>query len=295
MRVEARSLSKSFGAVQALDRVDFSIQSGARVALIGPNGSGKSTLVRAIAGLLRFEGQLLLDDVSPQDEQARVSQQIAYVPQSAPLLAAPVREVVRALASVRGHSVAGVEEVALTLGLDVREVAHIPLRGLSGGMRQKLLLAIALASRAELVMLDEPTASLDPSSRERFFACFEPRLGDATVLLCSHRLEEVRQLVDHVLTLEEGRIVYDGEAVEFLAKSTRALLEVRVSGPSSAQWLESHGFHPGRGSWWLRSVTQADKPALIRSLTAAIGEQLIDISVRDVETVDLGDGTGPGV
>ena len=109
-----------------------------------------------------------------------------------------------------------VEKLGARLDLDLPSLAGRPFRGLSGGMKQKLLVALALASEPALLILDEPTGSLDARSRERFFGLFEELADDVTVILCSHRLEEVQQLVDHVLVLEEGRLVYDGHASGFL-------------------------------------------------------------------------------
>jgi len=290
MRVEAQQLTKRFGTITAVDRVDFSIPTGGRVALIGPNGSGKSTLVRAVVGLLRFEGRVLLDGVSTLNGRADVAQRVAYVPQSAPALGAPVRELVRALASVRDLPVSAVEKAAKELGLDLAAVGALPLRGLSGGMRQKLILAIALAARADLVVLDEPTASLDPGTRERFFALFDDYADGATVLLCSHRLEEVRQLVDHVLVLEEGRLVYAGAAADRLSAWTLALVEVRVTDARATVWLESHGFRRGRGTWWVHNVSHVDKLPLLTALTRELGNCLLDVNVRDIETLELSQG-----
>jgi ABC-2 type transport system ATP-binding protein len=131
-------------------------------------------------------------------------------------LGAPVGELVGALARIRGIPVARVEKLGARLDLDLPSLAGRPFRGLSGGMKQKLLVALALASEPALLILDEPTGSLDARSRERFFGLFEELADDVTVILCSHRLEEVQQLVDHVLVLEEGRLVYDGHASGFL-------------------------------------------------------------------------------
>ncbi len=111
--------------------------------------------------------------------------------------------------------------MAAALELDLGELGSRLFRSLSGGTKQKLLITLALAADASLLVLDEPTASLDARARERFFPLVEELAPDATLLLCSHRLEEVRQLVDHVLMLAEGRLVYDGPAARFLASALR--------------------------------------------------------------------------
>lgn len=292
MRVEARAVSKRFGRVQALRGLDFQVPGGRRLALVGPNGSGKSTLLRVLLGLLSFDGEVTLDGVSPREDRLEAARRVAYVPQVAPGLAAPVRELVRVLAGARGVAPDEVGKCASRLGLDLEGIAERPLRGLSGGMRQKLMVALAFASGADLLLLDEPTGSLDARSRERFFALFAEAARGATVILCSHRLEEVRQLVDHVLLLEEGSIAWDGPAPDFLAASTTGTVEVRATGDAAARWLTARGFLRGAGDWWLRTVTLSEKLALLPEIARELGPVVQDLSVRDVEALEVGGG-GP--
>ncbi len=291
MRIEAHGLGKRFGEVVALRDVSFDVPVGSRVALVGPNGSGKSTLNRALMGLLRYEGEIRIDGRSPREERVAIAARMAYVPQIAPSLAAPVRELVRAVVRVRGGEAAAVEKLAAQLDLDLGTVADRPFRGLSGGMKQKLLLALALAARPSLLVLDEPTGSLDARTRERFFPLFQELTPETTVVLCSHRLEEVRQLVDRVLLLEEGRLAYEGAAADFLAAGARSLVEVCAEGDAAEAWLREHGFRRGTGRWWVRSVSQAEKLRLLSRLTADLAGSVRDLNVRDLEVLDI-DGQG---
>lgn len=210
MNVEVRELTKRYGDFVALDRVGFCLEAGERVALVGPNGSGKSTLNRALMGLLRYEGEIRIDGVSPREDRLDVARRIAYVPQTAPALAAPVKETVGVLARLRGVAQDDVAALAAELDLDLEAVADRPVRGLSGGMKQKLLIALALSANAKLLILDEPTGSLDARTRERFFPLLDRCARDATVLLCSHREEDALGRVDRVLELADGRLVHDG-------------------------------------------------------------------------------------
>lgn len=210
MQVAAEGLTRRFGDFVALDRVGFDLPSGSRVALVGPNGSGKSTLNRILMGLLRYEGRVLLDGRAPGGRE--LARRIAYVPQTAPSFAVPVAELVRAVARLRGMETALVADLAARLGLDLEDVARRPFRSLSGGMKQKLLVAMALAPRVSLLILDEPTGSLDRESRERFLPLLDEFAEGATVLFCSHRLDDVRGRVDRVLELVDGRATFDGPA-----------------------------------------------------------------------------------
>jgi ABC-type multidrug transport system ATPase subunit len=219
VRVEARDLSRRFGDFCALDRASFDLPSGSRVALVGPNGSGKSTLNRILMGLLRYEGVVCLDGHAPGAGAAgtELSRRVAYVPQTAPSFAVPVAQLVRAVSRMRDMPVERVAELAARLGLDLEPIASRAFRGLSGGMRQKLLVALALAPQADLLILDEPTGSLDRESRERFLPLLDECADGATVLLCSHRVDDVRGRVDRVLELVDGHVAFDGPAEAFAA------------------------------------------------------------------------------
>jgi ABC-type multidrug transport system ATPase subunit len=208
VRIELNGVRKQFGGVWALDGVSFDVPSGTRVALVGPNGSGKSTLVRAVLGLVHCDG-IRLDGLDPLADRAVLAARIAYVPQAAPRIGASVGEVVETVARLRGLASGAIRWVARALALDLDEVAGRPVRALSGGMQQKLMLALALAAPASLLVLDEPTASLDARSRESFFRVFDELASPATLLLSSHRVDEVDRLVGRVVGLENGRVAFD--------------------------------------------------------------------------------------
>lgn len=209
MHVELTDVTKRFDAVRALDGITLNVASGERVAFVGPNGSGKSTLVRAVMGIVRCDGVLRVGGDDPFQHRTRLAARLAYIPQSAPQLGATVGEVARAVAALRGIGTATIDETAAAMRLDLNALARRPVRTLSGGMKQKLLITLALSAPASLFIMDEPTASLDAETRERFFDLFRERTRRATLLLCSHRLDEVRRLVDRVVAIENGRITLD--------------------------------------------------------------------------------------
>jgi len=209
LRIELEDVRKRFHGAPALNGVSLEIASGSRVALVGPNGSGKSTLARALMGMLRCEGSVWLDGWDAFRDRAEVASRTAYVPQAQPQLSATVGEIADAVTRLRGLDPGRIRAVADELGLDVAAVADRPVRALSGGMKQKLLIALALAAPSSLLIMDEPTTSLDARTRETFFRLFDEHLPSATLLLSSHRLEEVGRLVDRVVFLEEGRVTLD--------------------------------------------------------------------------------------
>jgi ABC-2 type transport system ATP-binding protein len=209
MHIEARGVQRSFGDRSVLRGIDLLVPRGERVALVGPNGSGKSTLLRALMGMLRVEGQLRIEGLDPFSHRHELARQLAYVPQVAPRLGATVGEIVRTMCTLRGIDAPLVEDRGRALELAPSSVAAIPFHALSGGMKQKLLIALALSSGASLYILDEPTASLDASARARFFTMLDETAAQATVLLCSHRDHDVARFAERVVELGDGVVVRD--------------------------------------------------------------------------------------
>jgi len=207
--IEIIDVSKAFGEVRALRHVNLVIRPGERVAFVGSNGSGKTTLLRSLLGLLRFSGRIMVCGSDVSLEPAKALKHVAYIPQVAPPLEASVDEVVRAQATLRGIEPRAVSHCADRLGLDFAAVRRMRFRDLSGGMRQKLLAALALATNAEVLVCDEPTANLDIAARNAFFELLAERPHEAASIFCSHRLEEVDPFVDRVIELKEGEVVRD--------------------------------------------------------------------------------------
>ncbi len=224
--ITVAQVKKSFGPVVALDGVTFEILAGERVAFVGANGSGKTTLLRALLGLVRVEGRVTIlgSDVAREPEVALRS--VAYVPQIAPPIDAPVGEVVRAHAALRGIRGDATFARAERLGLDAHANRAKRFRDLSGGMKQKLLAAMALATNAPVLICDEPTANLDEEARGAFFEQLAERPKGDVVVMCSHRIEEVRAVVDRVIELRDGRVARDAPVDEMM----RELIE-RLAAP----------------------------------------------------------------
>jgi ABC-type multidrug transport system ATPase subunit len=195
--ISIEHVSKTFGAVRALHDVSLFIQPGERVGLVGSNGSGKTTLLRALLGLLRVTGRVRIDghDVARAPELALAH--VAYVPQIAPPLEAPVHEVVRAYAALRGITQERVLQFSARMGLALAPLANTRFRDLSGGMKQKLLAALALATHAEVLV------------RAGWGAAHHAPTPGGIVVLCSHRQEEVQTWVDRVVTLYDGELSRD--------------------------------------------------------------------------------------
>jgi ABC-type multidrug transport system ATPase subunit len=286
VRIEVRGLHKRFGPVTALRDLSFEVPAGRRVAIVGPNGSGKSTLNRVLLGLLAYDGEVRIAGCHAFRERARIAQRMAYVPQLAPALAVPAGEWISAVLRLRGLAPAGLEKIAARLELPLDTIARRPLRALSGGTRQKLLVALALAAAPSLLILDEPTGSLDPESRERVLALVDALPRDTTVVLCSHRLAEIRQLVDEVIALADGALASRAPVTDWVEASLVGLIEVAAEA-RAAGWLAAHGFHPSAGGWWRRPVARDEKLPLLAALSAELGADLLDLAVRDADALAL--------
>jgi ABC-2 type transport system ATP-binding protein len=291
VRIEARGLRKRFGRVEALRGLSFDVAAGQRVAIVGPNGSGKSTLNRVLLGLLAYEGEVRIEGRDAFAERAAIAQGIAYVPQVAPALAVPVGEWSAAVSRLRGLPQDAVARTAERLGLPLGELAGRPIRALSGGTRQKLLVALALAAEPRLLILDEPTGSLDPESRARVLTLVDELPRETTVLLCSHRLTEIRQLVDEVIALADGAIASRGPVRSYLDGAVRSVIEVAAEGRAAA-WLFQRGFHRGAGGWFVRTVGREEKIALLAELPETLGADLRDVCVHDGEAIAPRQGGG---
>jgi ABC-2 type transport system ATP-binding protein len=207
--ITVEHVSKSFGPVRALADITLRIGRGERVAFVGANGSGKTTLLRAMLGLTRVTGKVELFGIDVAQSPELALARVAYIPQIAPPLEAPVKEVISSIASLRGIAASAVVRRAHELGLDAGGCSRVRFRDLSGGMKQKLLAAIALATEPELLICDEPMANLDAQARERFAMHLNGGPKDRTIILCSHRDEEVSELVSRVVVFEEGRLLSD--------------------------------------------------------------------------------------
>ncbi|MGO9985469.1 MAG: ABC transporter ATP-binding protein [Rhodomicrobium sp.] len=201
-------LSKSFNRTKVLDGLTLTVDAGERIALVGSNGAGKTTLIRCLLGEYAYEGQVRVGGSDPRRDRTSVLKMIGFVPQLPPPLKMPVSDLIAFASGVSGADPGHIASVAAELGLDLREVAQRPFVKLSGGQKQKLLIAIALGRESSLLILDEPAANLDPAARNAMFNIMARRRGD-TMIVSSHRVDEVAALVTRVVELERGSVSFD--------------------------------------------------------------------------------------
>ncbi len=225
--VAAHALSVDFGARRVLSEVSFQAESGEIVALLGPNGAGKTTFLRALAGLTRYSGSVSVGGADLQTLTPRErAQKLAYVPQKS-LLSAPmlVWDVVALARYSRHTGISGNSEsdrlaIAQALkAVDAEDLQERPFNELSGGEQRRVLLARALATGAEVILLDEPTAALDV----RFALGFLELLKTLSqkghlIVLALHHLDEALRFTDRSLLLRDGRVLAEGPSSEVITK-----------------------------------------------------------------------------
>ncbi|MFE4086993.1 ATP-binding cassette domain-containing protein [Streptomyces albogriseolus] len=230
--ISVSGLRKSFGRTHALDGLDLSVETGEVHGFLGPNGAGKSTTLRVLLGLLRADsGTAEVLGHDPWRDAVALHRRLAYVPGDVELWPGLTGgEAIDLLARLRG-------------GLDERRRAELVERfdldptkkgrAYSKGNRQKVAIVAALASDAELLLLDEPTAGLDPLMEVVFQDVIaEAKAAGRTVLLSSHILAQVEKLADRVSIVRQGRIVQSGTLGE-LRHLTRTTVEAETERPAA--------------------------------------------------------------
>jgi ABC-2 type transport system ATP-binding protein len=217
--VETRALTKRYGELAAVDRLDLTVPAGSVVALLGPNGAGKTTTVRMIATLVPpTSGTASVGGHDVVAEPHEVRRRIALTGQFAaldPNLTG--RENLRLVAALRGRSRADARRVAdeLLERFDASGYADRPVGKVSGGQRRRIDLAASLVHRPSVLVLDEPTTGLDPRSRQVVWSTVRDLVADGvTLLLTTQYLEEADALADRIVLIDHGRQVAAGTAAE---------------------------------------------------------------------------------
>jgi ABC-2 type transport system ATP-binding protein len=228
--IEARGLTKRFGAVLALDRLDLEVPRGSVFGLLGPNGAGKTTTIRILAGLARpTSGSASVAGVKVGLDQPELRRRLGYLDQDPRfygwMKGRELLELVGRLHGLTGPDLRS--RVAETLDrTGLAAAAERRIGGYSGGMRQRLGIAQALLHRPELLFLDEPVSSLDPEGRRDLLELIAGLRGEATVVFSTHVLSDVERICDRVAILDRGRLVTDGTLEALLAAHARPIFRL---------------------------------------------------------------------
>lgn len=231
--IEVDRLCKRYGSLRAVDDVSFDVEDGTVVGFLGPNGAGKSTTLRILAGFLgATTGSVRIGGHDIVDERIEAVQLIGYMPETTPLYREMrVAEYLRFRAELKGIKRADRRtEVGRVLeAARVDDMAKVLIDHLSKGYRQRVGLADALLGSPPLLILDEPTAGLDPNQIRAVRALIRQLASDHTILLSTHILSEVEATCDRAIVIHEGKLVASGTIEELRKEQTPAALELVVS------------------------------------------------------------------
>lgn len=235
MNIQIHHLTKTYrGSVRALDCVDLEV-AGGMFGLLGPNGAGKTTLMRILAGIVRpTDGALTIggEDCSTEHGRVAVKRVLGYLPQELgvyPDLSA--REFLDYIGILKGLGDKQarrkrVEALLETVGLT--EAADRKLKTYSGGMKRRVGIAQALLNDPKFLIVDEPTAGLDPEERIRFRNLLAELAGDRTVLLSTHIVEDVAQTCQQLAVMKAGRVVFRGTIAELVGMADGRVWQVTM-------------------------------------------------------------------
>ena len=231
IQIEVQNVYKSFKDVQAVRGISLAIRSGEFVALLGPNGAGKTTLVEMMEGLRKPDsGEILLQRKSWKKNEKELRKIIGLSLQETRFSEKlTVRETLRLFASFFELGDERINEMLVLTGLESKEKAMTGT--LSGGQRQRLALAVALLNRPEILFLDEPTTGLDPHSRLDLWNILKTLKdqGETTLILTTHYMEEAESLCDHIIIVDEGKILREGSLEDLLDENSRNLDELFIN------------------------------------------------------------------
>jgi ABC-type multidrug transport system ATPase subunit len=269
--IRIENLTKRFGRTLAVDGLSLEVAAGQSVALWGANGAGKSTVLRCILGLYRYTGRITVGGHDARRHGKRARRLIGYVPQELGFNDdLRVGQAVALFARLKGVGAQPVDGVLARVGLAGQ--AGKRMRELSGGMKQRLALGLALLGDPPVLILDEVTASLDTCGREEFVTLLAGLAGSGrSLLFASHRPDEIATLARTVAVLDKGRLAGQEPGAEFAARQgASSVLHVHL--PAAARvragdLLRAHGFEPSpNGVGLFVPVTAPDKDAPLRVL-----------------------------
>jgi ABC-2 type transport system ATP-binding protein len=281
--IEIRNLSRLFGRRMALNRVSLTLRRGSVLGLVGINGSGKTTLIKHVLGLLRAEeGSVRVFGRDPVADPVGVLSRIGYLSEDCDL---PdwmrIGELLRyagAFYPTWDNDYA--ERLCRDFGLDL----SLRVRALSRGQRARAGLVTALAPRPDLLVLDEPSAGLDPLARRDILTAVVRAVASEgrTVLFSSHLLDEVERIADHIALIDDGRVVFSGELEAIRGRHRRLTLhfsEPRTSPPALQGVLNWEG---GGHEWTAVCEGGAEE---IERAAASVGGQVVEQAVASFTDV----------
>ncbi len=287
--LEIKGLSKRYGRVKAVEDVTLAVEEGEVFGLIGPNGAGKTTLIKMLVGLTaQTSGAIFIDGVRDGGRDKEIRKKLGYLPENVAFYDnLTAMETLRFYAKIRGIPLESCREMLATVGLQVNNKR---VRNYSKGMRQRLGLAVALLGEPRILIFDEPTAGLDPQGVRDFHRIIKNlKERGVTVVLSSHVLREVQEVVDRVGIMRDGKIIASGSFKELRDKAgLRCTIAAVLSTPDKS--LLARVINAGaekaeiRDNTLLITCRTQDKT---RVLACLIKERIMDLEIREPSLEDV--------
>ena len=294
--IDVVNVGKSFGPIRAVHQATFHVDPGEIIGLLGPNGSGKTTLIRILTGYLHpDEGEVRVDGLDVLQERLEVQDRIGYLPENAPLYPElTTQEHLKMVADLRRipekEQAARLSEAIRATGLE----DHLtrPIGELSKGYRQRVGLAQALVHKPKVLILDEPTAGLDPTQIAEVRRLIRRLAGSSTVLISTHVLSEVEATCERVIMLLNGEVRADARLAE-LAETSDVILVLGAGDPDASNELgaipgvEMVEHHPSAegAEYWIRGASGTDLRPAVYQLAREEGWPVKELR-RDVRTLE---------
>ena len=234
-------LTKHYGSKIAVDQVSATLKPGV-YGLLGANGAGKTTLMRMLCAILEStSGEVFLDGKEITSMGADYRNVLGYLPQDFGYYPNyTVKEFLMYISALKGipRKIAKKRTEKLLEEVGLSHVAHKKIKTFSGGMKQRVGIAQALLNNPEILILDEPTAGLDPKERVRFRNLLSDYAGDKIVILSTHIVSDIEAIADEVLLMKKGKFVLQGTVSELLQKADGKVWELTVSSTEAKEWQE---------------------------------------------------------
>ena len=290
--ISVEGLWKRYGAIDAVCGVSFEVRAGQIFGLLGPNGAGKTTTLECILGLRQPDGgSIQIHGLDLRTHAAQAKRLVGAQLQLAALQdKITARQALDLFGSFYPHSFVSEE---LLGRFDLEAKADVPFATLSGGQRQRLFLALALVNRPALLVLDEPTAGLDPQARRKLRTLIgEMRAEGRTVLLSTHDLQEADQLCDRIGIMDGGRIVATAPPAELVGRAeSPARLIVRTAPPLARTFVDAlpevMGASYGDRGWILETRAPNRVLAELARRLDAAGVELLEVELRGPSLEDV--------
>jgi len=299
--ISATNVTKTYGEFKAVDDLSLQVEKGGVWALLGPNGAGKTTFLKCILGLREFSGSITIEGHDIVKDPKKAKMQIGYVPQHPTLYdELTVQETLRYFGDMRNVKRSRLKELLEFVGLELW--ARQPSSALSGGMKQRLMLAVALLSDPPTLLLDEPTANLDVRRQLEFRDLINLLVSEGkTVVLTTHLLGDVDQIAQKIMLINKGKLVVKSSVPDlFRDLDLTSQMYIELVDPTKEKdaiiALEKSGANDisVKGTWLEMGIDPSNKIAVLDNLRNA------DCAIKDfkIEEPNLEDAfmkiTGEG-